>query len=346
MKIKTRELKEKLLKLSKFMDSKNSISILSHVNFFDDHIIALTSKNSIDIKCNGIKENGYCYHLESMIKILSSIKSEFVIIDNEKMIIDNKEIDLFCQPSEKFPVSLIKLSLSKKESNSITVNKKELQLLINSASIIDDRRFVNGIMFNFQGKNLDLVGTDGKQITIINKIADKELKFKSIIPLEILNTIQKVENEAKIFVNESDYNIESKDLNISGKNLNHNYPPYKNVIPDNTKNYYSIDFLRSELLKELEICKKMSEKDRIRTEVKITDKLNLNFEFFPGKSIKSNINCNKNFNDEFKFCFNLNFMNNFLKLIDQESINIKMQDSESIVISEFDNIKYLMMPIS
>lgn len=111
----------------------------------------------------------------------------------------------------------------------------------------DETRYVlNGIHCSFKDAKLTLVATDGRRLAMV----DHELEFPesqettAIIPTKAVNELQRLltdTGEVRIFFSESQVAFELNGCLLTSKLIEGNYPNFRQVIPNETKERVTLD---------------------------------------------------------------------------------------------------------
>ncbi len=111
----------------------------------------------------------------------------------------------------------------------------------------DEMRFVlNGILCSFKENKLTMVATDGRRLAM----AEQELEFPQsnecdiIIPTKAVNEIQRLlgdEGEVILRVGAGQMGLEMDSYTLTSKLIEGNYPNYRQVIPNDTKERIALE---------------------------------------------------------------------------------------------------------
>ena len=111
----------------------------------------------------------------------------------------------------------------------------------------DEMRFVlNGILCSFKENKLTMVATDGRRLAM----AEQELEFPQsndcdiIIPTKAVNEIQRLlgdEGEVVLRVGAGQIGLEMDTYTLTSKLIEGNYPNYRQVIPNDTKERIALE---------------------------------------------------------------------------------------------------------
>jgi len=249
--------------------SKNAISILSNI-YLEAENDSLTIR-ATDMKVffetaipvNVIESGSVTVFGEKFFGILNAFPQDEIEFSQKDINIlirpteDKKteyksENKLKCIASDKYP----EFPFSNDSFFEIPIKdfKEMIQQTIFSVSDDETRYFMNGVFLEKEKDKMNMVATDGRRLSFINKYADKSIKDFSgiIIPTKILNTIVKKAgdeglisislNDKSIFINFASYKFSS--VLLEGQ-----FPNYRKVIPDYQQLSLTVD--RNMLLETL-----------------------------------------------------------------------------------------------
>ncbi len=120
------------------------------------------------------------------------------------------------------------------------VLKDGLRMTSYAISTDETRYVLNGIFCSFKGGALTLVATDGRRLAMVeNDIEFPESReTEVIIPTKAINELQRLltdKGDVKISISESQVAFELNDNLLVSKLIEGNYPNYRQVIPEETK---------------------------------------------------------------------------------------------------------------
>ncbi|MFP6872169.1 MAG: DNA polymerase III subunit beta [Verrucomicrobiales bacterium] len=121
-----------------------------------------------------------------------------------------------------------------------SVLKDGLRMTSYAISTDETRYVLNGIFCSFKGGALTLVATDGRRLAMVeNDIEFPESReTEVIVPTKAVNELQRLltdKGDVKIFISESQIAFELNDNLLVSKLIEGNYPNYRQVIPEETK---------------------------------------------------------------------------------------------------------------
>jgi DNA polymerase-3 subunit beta len=143
-------------------------------------------------------------------------------------------------PSE-FPKELEFVEDKKLELSCIEF-AKTLRKIAYAVSNDQTRYVLNGIMLAIHEGNFTAVATDGRRLALVEKImdsVDESLKRKVILPIKVVNELQKLLDEdgtVELRLAESRASFSISDTVLTTKLVEGEYPNYRQVIPSSFKN--------------------------------------------------------------------------------------------------------------
>jgi DNA polymerase-3 subunit beta len=126
------------------------------------------------------------------------------------------------------------------------VLKDGLRMTSYAISTDETRYVLNGIFCSFKGGALTLVATDGRRLAMVeNDIEFPESReTEVIVPTKAVNELQRLltdKGEVKISISESQVAFELNDNLLVSKLIEGNYPNYRQVIPEETKERITLE---------------------------------------------------------------------------------------------------------
>lgn len=237
--------------------TKNAMSILSN-------ILLIAENNSLTIKATDVKVNFetripvaieeegsttiFCDKFMSILSSLPSGEVEFIHNDIKvtiKPISKKVKFDLKSMASDKFPEFS-----STQNVPYFDVPADQFKEMINQTifAISDDeaRYFMNGVYFEKNGDNLNMVATDGRRLAFISKpICQGVADFPSVIvPQKILTAVLKrasSEGMISVAIVEKMIYIKFGSYHFSSVLLEGQFPNYTRVIPANQTSNFELD---------------------------------------------------------------------------------------------------------
>ena len=254
-------------------------------------------------------------------------------------------------PAEDFPLVQEAANFGPKFS----VPQKTLKDLLGQVSfamaVHDIRYYLNGILFVAEGKNLNLVATDGHRLAFASAELDVEVpKQEVILPRKTVLEMQRLLSDAEGAIemqfagNQAKFSFEG--MEFVTKLVEGKFPDYNRVIPKNHKN--AIILGRQPLLASLQ-----------RTAILTSDKfkgVRLNIE--PGTLRVASSNAEQEeavdeldidySGDSIEIGFNVTYLIDVLTNMSQDMVKVELSDSNSsalITIPDNNHFKYVVMPM-
>jgi DNA polymerase-3 subunit beta len=119
---------------------------------------------------------------------------------------------------------------------------KTLRKIAYAVSTDQTRYVLNGILLSIQEGNFTAVATDGRRLALVEKIIDgmdENIKRKVILPIKVVNELQKLLDEegvVELRLSESRASFVIGDTILTTKLVEGEYPNYRQVIPGTFKN--------------------------------------------------------------------------------------------------------------
>lgn len=344
------ERKHTLPILSNILIRKNNASIQLTTSDLEIQI-----QRSIDL---GGDEGSFSttFSVRKMIDILRTIPSDQVVSlesqQNKVLIKAGKsKFTLQTLSPEDYPLVQESTQLNENIKLSQSLLKKMLSEVAFSMAVHDIRFYLNGILFVIDGQSLSLVATDGHRLAYTNKQLEQSFpKQEVILPRKTVNELLRLlsDNEDEVLIKFS--NNQAK-FTFSGiefitKLVEGKFPDYNRVIPKNQKNGLTLN--RVSLLSSLQ-----------RTAILTSDKFKgIRFNFETDLLKINSVNAEQEeANDELdveysgdpiEIGFNVTYLIDVLTNMNQESVHIGLQDSNSsalVTIPNNDQFKYVVMPM-
>ncbi|MBE5756396.1 MAG: DNA polymerase III subunit beta [Clostridiales bacterium] len=233
----------------------------------------------------------------------------------------------------------------------ISVNdfKEVIDKTVFACATDDTRPILKGCLFQIEDNVLTSVGLDGYRMAICKKEVSSNGNFKAIIPsrtlLEITRLLEKEEN-LKIIIQKNYLMVETVNTTLISRLIEGEFVKYNQIIP--VKFLSKVTVNREMLLNSIERASVIVKTDRINI-VKLDIKEN-----YINVTSKSEIGMvNENVpitleNKDILIAFNSKYLLEYLKIINDEFINIYLNSSiESAVIkgTTNENDLYLLLPV-
>ena len=247
---------------------------------------------------------------------------------------------------------------SKEETNSLSISSSALQRLLNKTAFCmasqDVRYYLNGLLVEYKGGEVNAVATDGHRLALATSPLDKTITIdgeRQILPrkavLELSKILRQENEDIKITFGNSSLSIQDENLDFSTKLIDGKFPDYEKVIPKNISNTFSIN-----RKKFLESINRIS---TISSEKSKAIKLNLNKDKITisannieeGGSGIEEINVKYN-GPSLDIGFNSGYLKEIINQLTLEEITILFSDSTAPTIikdGSKDESLYVLMPM-
>lgn len=136
------------------------------------------------------------------------------------------------------------------DAKTYTLKQKDLKDALRKTAYAistDETRYVlNGILFTFKENKLSLVATDGRRLALceIESEFPRSQEIDIIIPTKCVAELQRLLTdigEVKMMVTENHVGFEANNKTLVSKLIEGNYPNYKQVIPQETRERVTIE---------------------------------------------------------------------------------------------------------
>lgn len=338
------------------ISAKSPLPILSniHLKTKNDHQLCLITTNlEISLECiinvNIIDKGEVVVSNKNLFDIIKESSGSHILINstpNELNIsCGRSNYKLNCALGEDLPV-FPKIS---KENNFIissSILKEMIKKVIFAVSLDTFRHILNGVYLSINGKNMEMVATDGYRLAIIKKELDFATSDISIIiPSRTLQELSKIidYNEKKIefFIEEHQITFQGEDFILNSKLMEGNYPNFREFIPTENQNKLYInskDFLN--------ICRRMSVISGKQLYLTLSpNNLTVSSQVLEVGSSSEDIKV-KYSGEELKVSFHAVYLMDVLKNIDDMEVCFSIKDEKSAGLLTCNNdYKYIIMPM-
>ena len=136
---------------------------------------------------------------------------------------------------------------SKEETNSLSISSSALQRLLNKTAFCmasqDVRYYLNGLLVEYKGGEVNAVATDGHRLALATSPLDKTITIdgeRQILPrkavLELSKILRQENEDIKITFGNSSLSIQDENLDFSTKLIDGKFPDYEKVLPSGEPN--------------------------------------------------------------------------------------------------------------
>ena len=245
------------------------------------------------------------------------------------------------------------------DGNYFELTQKDLKNIIErtvfACSTDEGRPILKGCLFEIEEGVLTAVALDGFRMAVVKKDISCDKNFKAVIPartlLEITRLLDKDENTVKVIFQKNALFIEIGNTTLISRLIEGEFVKYNHILPSNFENVVTVN--KQALLQSIERASIVARNDNtivgrhniIKFDVKE------NMMTVSAKSEIGTVNENVNINlvgKDILIAFNGRYLTEFLKIIDEDFININLNSpiDPCIIKPVGDNgIMYLVLPV-
>ena len=254
-------------------------------------------------------------------------------------------------PAKDYPV----MKKNEEENISFSLSQKALKERLKEVDFSmaqqDIRYYLNGLLFEVDGKKINIVGTDGHRLSFTSTTLDNaQEKTQIIIPrktiIEIIKLMEEEEKPVIINVTKNQVTFKFNEIDLITKVIDGKFPDYNRVIPVGHTNNFDVD--RLSLLASMQRASILSN-EKYRGIRMVIEENNL-------KLISSNSEQEQAEEElEIKYTgttidigFNVTYLIDVLVNIQFDKLTFAFNDSSSsclITIPNNDDYKYVVMPM-
>lgn len=252
---------------------------------------------------------------------------------------------LSCVSKEKFP-TFPEVNIEKNFTISSLILKEMIKKVIFAVSLDTFRPTLSGVYLSIEGKNVEMVATDGYRLAIIKKeLESATTNCCLIVPSrtlqELLKIVDYTEQKINLFIEEHQITFQGKDFILSSKLMEGKYPDFRELIPTDNQNKFYINSREF-----LDVCKRMSIISNERLFFTLSsDNLLISSQVLEIGSSNENIKV-KYLGEELKVSFNVRYLIDVLKNLEEEEICFSLKDNKSAgLLVCGDNYRYMVMPM-
>ena len=154
-------------------------------------------------------------------------------------------------PAKDYPV----MTKASSEAVVITISQIQLKRLLKQVEFAmaqqDIRYYLNGLLFEVNGNQLNIVGTDGHRLSFTSIHLDQNYnKTEVILPrktvIELIKLLNETEELVSVELYKGQVSFNFNDIQLISKVIDGKFPDYTRVIPEGHNNQFTID--RSQFL--------------------------------------------------------------------------------------------------
>ena len=249
----------KLIALSKVINSKNSLPILADFIFELEgptlYLTASDSENTMrtSIEVNATDGNGhFAINNHDLLEAIKGISEQPITIDvntadnTAKILYQNGQFSLPIENADEFPQTQEVSSQATAITISSNILLDNISRSIFATAQDEIRPVMNGIYFDLTPECLAVVASDGHKL-VRNKIftVNSATPASFILPKKpaslLKNLLDKDESEVQIHFDERNAEIKFGETTVTCRLSDGRYPNYNSVIPQNNPNQITID---------------------------------------------------------------------------------------------------------
>ena len=300
------------------------------------------------------KEGKVAVPFKRLVSIARELPKQEVTIEKvkENLCISCEKIEfkINCMEAEDFP----QIDEEVKE-NLITLSSSDLLEMIKMTSFCvggEELNYVlSGILFEIVEDKINLVATDGKRLSFIQKKlpstqAEISTKLSFILPIKAVHEIQKLIKEKKeifLFIKDGNVGIDCKDTLFFTKTVEGEFPNYSQYIPAPVESKLTIR--RSLFLSALKRAQLLSTPDHQGVKLELQkDELILSKSTPQLGELKESLEANYT-GTPLQISFNPVYLIDVLKNIDEEMITFEIYGEDKPAVLRKEDYIYLVLPI-
>ncbi len=245
------ELQKALTKVNGVVPSKSTLPILENILFvLNKNSLRLVATDlevsmAAAVEVKGAEDGSIAVPAKRILDTVRALPDVQIIFHADassnkiKMVTESGEYNLIGETSEEFPAGP-----QLKAENEVILSGTTLSGIVNqtifSVSSDELRPAMTGVLFQFEGKDLTVVATDGHRLVKIGFAGvGAKVKKDIIIPAKALVLVGRSieDHDVKISVDATHAQFHLGSTTLTSRLIEEKYPNYESVIPlDNTKN--------------------------------------------------------------------------------------------------------------
>lgn len=338
-----------------YIEKKDSSSITSHILF-------ITNQEFLEIKATDY-EIGLSYKIKEVkilsqgmatangkkiLEIIKALKDEEIVLEAISNYLyikqKNSRYKLPMYNASDFPEFPTKDNKEKMVVNSIMLSRS-LKKIYSSIDSNNPNIALNGAFLDIKGDIINVVGTDGKRLSLFNlNQTEKQIhanEINLIIPKKAINEMQKIfYDNVEIFYDKNMLIATCDNFEFYTKLINAKYPKYQNAIPETVKEKVIIK--RDKFLEGIKTISMICDK------IKVTIKNDMTiFESNNEENLeaKTEILMENNNEQEIGFIINNRYFLDFLSILEDNHFELNYNGPSSAIMLKSDNLTTIIMPI-
>ncbi len=267
----------------------------------------------------------------------------------------NSKFELIGISADEFPQTLNEEELKDKESVEIELNPfiKSIKYTAFSAANYENRNIISGVFCSISKENIEMAATDGNRLTrIVEKITnEKGTEISCVIPSKTLQEFLRIasllnDDKIALIIEKTRIIFKTASMIMSSRLLEGEYPPYKQLIPQNCEKNAEVN--REEMISALErVSVMVNERTNIVRFIFGENTLFLKADT-PDAGLGEDSISIEYTDEELTIAFNYRYVLDSLKIMESEKVKIGLGGSLSATLFKpvsDDDYLCLIMPI-
>ncbi|CAM8269083.1 MULTISPECIES: DNA polymerase III subunit beta [Candidatus Methylopumilus] len=254
-------------------------------------------------------------------------------------------------PAKDYPV----MTKASSEAVVITISQIQLKRLLKQVEFAmaqqDIRYYLNGLLFEVNGNQLNIVGTDGHRLSFTSIHLDQNYnKTEVILPrktvIELIKLLNETEELVSVELYKGQVSFNFNDIQLISKVIDGKFPDYTRVIPEGHNNQFTID--RSQFLTSLQRASILSNEKYRGIRMMIADN-NLKLISTNTEQEEAEEELEIQYQqDPIDIGFNVTYLIDVLTNIQEDKVTLAFLDTNSsclFTIPNNNDYKYVVMPM-
>jgi len=355
MKIEKKLLVENLQNLIPILPTNATLPILSNIVLTTENkkLVLLATDLEIFIKkTTEIKteeDEKICVRGKKFYEIIQALPEDIIKLTNDKVLkIENGKcvFKLTTSPIEEYPTTPeIKGTKIKIDAQNL---KEKLNKILFAVSLEETRYALNGILFDFIGKKLNLAATDGRRLALATIKNEKDISGKFIIPQKAINNLIKIIGEEKkieIIISEDKMiKFNCNNTEIITRLIDADYPNYLEVFPKGENSILKVN--TQKLYQAIKRASIMVTQDSIALAIKLEKGKITVSKNTPDLGEEKEVIKAEYDGEERTIGFNPKYLLDNLQIIDEEIVEIEIINHEKPVVIKINSeYTYIILPM-
>lgn len=291
--------------------------------------------------------------LQDILRSLPDETDVALSLNDKKLVVSagRSRFSMQTLPAEDFPV----VSQPAEFDASVSLSQKELKNLLSIVHFAmaqqDIRYYLNGLLLQVAGKQINAVATDGHRLAFCSLETEQESKKRDVIiprktVIELLRLLEEKDDAVRIDFSQTQIRFTFDSVEFISKLVEGKFPDYTRVIPKNYQNKFVIS--RDALLRSLQRSAIMTT-DKYKGVRCILDagSLKVNSTNTEQEEALEELEIDYN-GDHIDIGFNVTYLLDVLSNLKCENIQVELADGSSSVlmtIPDNSSFKYVVMPM-